>query len=777
MRGLTAKLSHEKRPIAFKKVAFKDVIKFAAFFVLFILFANADCPWGYSPFALGFFVGLVYSRQNILILTPLYLLAQLSNDFSLYTFIYSITPCVILTVCYFACYRLSRPVTLAILAICTLLSQTPFIVIECLNTKAYAAVAINAGLALLFGFASEMGCYAVLIRGLNYRLSIDERVALGIMLLGLSVGVYSVPIYGFNFYYAFSALLTLFLAVGFSSDVALTAALICGAGAYLASGNLAIAAETALACAAALPFKQLSRFASAAGILIIYTMLALYYLKDGFDYLKLISVLLGLIIYLVMPKRVTETLAAKMGGLSHRVASRYIVNQNRTEMSIKLKNMAEIFKNMSSLLKSETDIAGIYDPEKISADVAVTFCGKCPEREGCFSMLGGDTRSVLFPMAEAAMAHGKITILDTPPFVSSRCVRPKELTKAVLNSTLEAKRRVESAGAVLDGKLMLAEQFGGVATIMDELSKDIRKRVNFSLERENRIISELARHNIIAQEAAVYGEGDKLQVTLLVRECDAEKLILEKVVSQALGQKMERGNLALLQGDPKERRQSEWRTVYLASAPLYSIAFGVASEKREGEQLSGDSQIITKLDDGKLLIALSDGMGGGAEAAKTSNATISLIENFYRAGFDSNMVLPTVNRFLSLREREDFSTLDITVIDRATGIADVIKLGAAESYIVRGEEITALESHSLPVGILERISPTIERVRLDEKDMFVMVSDGISEALGEGGVEDVIEEAKTQNPQTLADILVQKAKACGAGDDCTAIAFRLILPL
>ena len=58
-----------------------------------------------------------------------------------------------------------------------------------------------------------------------------------------------------------------------------------------------------------------------------------------------------------------------------------------------------------------------------------------------------------------------------------------------------------------------------------------------------------------------------------------------------------------------------------------------------------------------------------------------------------------------------------------------------------------------------------------------MVSDGISEALGEGGVEDVIEEAKTQNPQTLADILVQKAKACGAGDDCTAIAFRLILPL
>lgn len=53
-----------------------------------------------------------------------------------------------------------------------------------------------------------------------------------------------------------------------------------------------------------------------------------------------------------------------------------------------------------------------------------------------------------------------------------------------------------------------------------------------------------------------------------------------------------------------------------------------------------------KTDNGKCIVALCDGMGSGSNAEKMSETAIGLVENFYRAGFDSDTILSCVNHLL-----------------------------------------------------------------------------------------------------------------------------------
>jgi stage II sporulation protein E len=83
----------------------------------------------------------------------------------------------------------------------------------------------------------------------------------------------------------------------------------------------------------------------------------------------------------------------------------------------------------------------------------------------------------------------------------------------------------------------------------------------------------------------------------------------------------------------------------------------------------------------KFLLALCDGMGAGESAHKMSAMTLGLIENFYKVGFDNDIILESVNTLLSINNQENYSTLDICLLDLEKEIADFIKVGAPAGFI------------------------------------------------------------------------------------------------
>jgi stage II sporulation protein E len=337
---------------------------------------------------------------------------------------------------------------------------------------------------------------------------------------------------------------------------------------------------------------------------------------------------------------------------------------------------------------------------------------------------------------------------------------------SVINNAGEQyKLKIAGSQELISCKKLMAEQFAGMSLILDSLSREYGRNITFGGDKEETLENELMKHNIIATETLIAGTGESSRVALTVRDVDADKKMLPKTVSNCLQ------NPYIIE---KITDKGEEKTVHLVTAPTYHIAYGVADKKRNGEDVSGDSKAILAPSMNKRIFALSDGMGSGEKAMLSSQKSLHMIENFYKAGFGDGLILSLSNQLLRLVNDEHFSALDIVVVDMVDGGADIIKLGAPSSFIIRKSAIEVLKSTSPPMGVLDKINPTTARYQLYDGDMMVLASDGVVDALGENGVIDVVNSADTFNPQTLAEKLLDSALDGGAEDDCTVLVLRLV---
>ena len=179
--------------------------------------------------------------------------------------------------------------------------------------------------------------------------------------------------------------------------------------------------------------------------------------------------------------------------------------------------------------------------------------------------------------------------------------------------------------------------------------------------------------------------------------------------------------------------------------------------------VSGDSSISVKLDDGKYLLAISDGMGTGPKAKQASSVATKMLQRLLSSGFDKDTSLELINSTLAMTLEEDtFATLDIAILDLYSGNIEFIKNGACPTYIKEKKEVQIIKAISLPAGILENLSLVVYDKDIEDGDILVMCSDGIMESNGEYQnkelwVRDILEEIETDNVQKIADIITKEA--------------------
>lgn len=198
---------------------------------------------------------------------------------------------------------------------------------------------------------------------------------------------------------------------------------------------------------------------------------------------------------------------------------------------------------------------------------------------------------------------------------------------------------------------------------------------------------------------------------------------------------------------------------------------GVAKANKGGTDVSGDSVAVKDLKNGRVMIALSDGMGAGPAAAGESGAALALVETLMDAGFDREAAVSTVNSVMVARATgEAFATLDLAFVDLSTGDAEFVKIGACPSFIRRGNEVAVVRAQSLPAGIISDIPvETIPRVILPN-DMLVMVTDGVLQARKdpnprEPWVASFVSRSRWASSQEMADRILERALAACKGAD------------
>ncbi|MBE3580218.1 MAG: SpoIIE family protein phosphatase [Thermoanaerobacteraceae bacterium] len=219
-----------------------------------------------------------------------------------------------------------------------------------------------------------------------------------------------------------------------------------------------------------------------------------------------------------------------------------------------------------------------------------------------------------------------------------------------------------------------------------------------------------------------------------------------------------------------------------AKEPFLRVEVGYTSCARQQDLTCGDSFLAAPLEEGRYLLVLSDGMGAGREARRTSHTAVELVKELLAAGFSRELALRLVNMVLLLRSpRESFATLDMAVLDLNQGQAEFTKLGACSGFLVRGQRVLTIKPQSLPVGILEDIPLEVSREEIQPGDVLVMVSDGVLEAHRDPAEKDrwvaaALKRATESEPQRLAERLLNQAVALAGGspaDDMLVAVARL----
>ena len=484
----------------------------------------------------------------------------------------------------------------------------------------------------------------------------------------------------------------------------------------------------------------------------------------------LLSAVLPVTLFVLIPPAILRELENKIIFYREKHLTRIAINRNRAAIGEKLFEISAVFREIESTFIAMGDHdADIGAKEYIRGFVIETTCQRCPNFKHCQSK---NAVSYIDRLIEIGCLKGKTSLIDIPRGLSELCVNQSGILYALNKQIGEYNRyRLEAENAAA-GRNLLATQALGVSEILKNLAMEQSEPLRLYTDRERALSAALMNAGIVCSEILVYGDEENPTLSL-VSFGKADVIKIAAVASHVFQRQMIISERIAL--------HDEKFCCILRKKPNFDAAFGVASRKKAGETACGDTHSVIKIDEGKFMIALSDGMGSGEYAQRVSESTISLLESFYRAKMPSPLVLTAVNRLLTFNKEERFACVDIAVVDLGDGYADVIKIGSPLGFILSGNTIKVLETHSLPMGILDALHPDTARYQLQPNDVLLFLSDGIADAFGSASdLYETLRSIPTNNPQALVDRLLESALHAYGGkakDDMTALAVRLYTPI
>lgn len=317
------------------------------------------------------------------------------------------------------------------------------------------------------------------------------------------------------------------------------------------------------------------------------------------------------------------------------------------------------------------------------------------------------------------------------------------------------KSNKKTVQAQLDG---VSKAISSIAVKMEE---EIIQNQEYT-EEKKKIISALEIKNILVEEIQINKNEKRYFVEVYLKEeskttetKDVEKI--QKILEKVLNEKM-----MLNEAKTKKLNKQGKRVFCYLSADKYMLQIGQAAKLKKDSLVSGDSILQTRLNDGKYLLAISDGMGSGPEARKSSQIALKMLERLLMSGFDKDTSIDLINTTIMNANEEIFATLDISIIDLYNGKIEFIKNGACPTYIKNKKKVQIVKSLNLPAGILNNINLTTYDKDIENQDILVMCTDGILDSNVEYKnkelwVKYVLEDIETNNSQKIADLIINEA--------------------
>lgn len=413
---------------------------------------------------------------------------------------------------------------------------------------------------------------------------------------------------------------------------------------------------------------------------------------------------------------------------------------------------------------------------QIIEDTGESLCADCAMCEFCWKDYIQNTYRSSYKMLGVLEQKGQILVADIPPEFKKACINPESFAYALGLKLDVFKQGCRWQKQFQEARGLISEEFKGIAKSVEKLSKSIEGDLSFNKEDEKRIKDALHSRGIRSRDIMVLeNNGRKLEVHIYCNykgEAEYKEKVLE-AAECALDMNLE---------IKKYEYFVEEQYCYFEIGTKKQFAMAVSAYNKAKDDVCGDVYSFMEMDDGNYLIAVADGMGSGQVARKESETTIELLESFLEAGFESEVALRMINSALVLKsDVETYTTMDMALFNRYTGVVEFLKMGASTSFIVRDGEVMTVKASSLPIGMLSQLDLVSCKKQLKDGDILIMVTDGILESRNElidceSTFKHFIMEAQSNSPEYMAKFLLNKAKnllAGEEGDDMTVVVARV----
>ena len=347
------------------------------------------------------------------------------------------------------------------------------------------------------------------------------------------------------------------------------------------------------------------------------------------------------------------------------------------------------------------------------------------------------------------------------------CLRASKFEDSVKHhcADYDAKKAAEIRLSEVRG--VISDQFEGISRMLGDLSEEFKYDVCHDHKAAENIILSLKNLGYHAVNCvAARDKFGRISADIDIKgvaDRPVNKMDIVRNLSLAVGRDFDTPSVSV---------GGDRAFIFITERPRYKVEIGISQIPEEKGKLCGDTAKYFTDGRGRLIMLISDGMGTGGRAAVDSAMVSGLFSRMIRSGFGYDCSLKIINSSMLFKSTdESLATVDITAIDLFGGECELLKAGAAPTFVRRNGKVGKAESSSLPPGILRNVAFDKAYLKLKSEDIVVMVSDGATFDDTEW-ISKIINNWTIGSAQQLADEIAfaaRRRRNDGHNDDITVL--------
>ena len=443
---------------------------------------------------------------------------------------------------------------------------------------------------------------------------------------------------------------------------------------------------------------------------------------------------------------------------------------------IQVDKFAGSLKKLSDTFSKLEDYRATFTNEEnddIFERVTQKVCRECENREKCLGERRQQTYHMMREILCAVQDYGAELNVELKRRLMKQCLLAPRFLRETLENYENVRQKLIWNNKMVQNREGFAAQLNDLAKTLCYTTHELDAGIFEDEHLKKKIRNQLKKSGIKILSSVFYMTAQgKYEIHLTLKASKGHIVAMKELASEV--GKMA-GRIMVPGRGERPIIGDEYCTVACVEGARFHTIQGVAKIGKGSEKISGDTFLTSDLPGGRKGVALSDGMG--ERAFRESTMVVEMLEELLNAGFPVKTAVQIMNTALVTgREEVMFSTIDVAIIDLYDASCEIVKAGAATTYIKRKDEVEEVHSISLPIGALARIDIEPERRQLEDGDFLVMVTDGVLDTLPTGKQDSLMEEficqVESQNPGEMAHhILNRVMEYAGAAplDDMTIL--------